>query len=292
MFKNKIIFVFFCFFGLFLWMPVAFSQYFYALTHRSEPAGFFSVFHTVLGALDFMEISSDCCGLIVNFEKKGFYYDKEYGKNWWKYYFEPIDIGKKTDVVKKFSNDEQSFFTLNSEFNMSRKRGNELIRKYIFLKPHVQNRINNFYDNNLQGNYIIGVHYRGTDKCLEADIVPYKDVYEHLQAIIKDRHSYKILIATDDYYFLNYMNVHFPGRIIATNSIRSDEGAAVHFIEKGHTYKKGEDAIVDCILLSKCDLLLKTSSNLSNCSIKFNPKIPIIELNKSNIGLSKSRNEL
>jgi len=281
-----------CFLSLFLCIPIAHGQHYYILTHRLEPAGFFSIFHTVLGALDFMETSSNCSGLQVNFEDKGFYYDKEFGENWWEYYFEPINIGKKIGIVKKFSNDEQSFFTLNSEFNMSRECGHELIRKYVFLKSYVQSRINNFYEANFQENYVIGVHYRGIDKCLEAGIVPYEYVYKRLQSIIKNHHNYKIFVATDDYYFLIYMNAHFPGRIIAIDAIRSDEGAAVHFIEKGHNYKKGEDAIVDCILLSKCDLLLKTSSNLSNCSIKFNPKIPIIELNKSNIGLSKSGNEL
>ena len=89
-------------------------------------------------------------------------------------------------------------------------------------------------------------------------------------------------MATDDYYFLAYMQAHFPGHIIAIDAIRSDGGVAVHFTEKSLNYVKGEDAIVDCVLLSKCDFILKTSSNLSNCSIKFNPIVPIIELNKSN----------
>ena len=229
-----------------------------------------------------METSSNCSGLRVNFENKGFYCDKEYGKNWWEYYFELIDVGEITNIVKKFPYYKRVAFSLNSEFGMSRERGNELIRKYIFLKPHIQSRINNFYETHFQENYVIGVHYRGTDKCLDADIVFYKDVYERLQVVIKGHHNYKIFIATDDYHFLVYMNAHFPERIISIDAIRSDEGAAVHFIEKGYNYKKGEDAIVDCVLLSKCGILLKTSSNLSNCSIKFNPNIPVINLNKSN----------
>ena len=265
----------------FLWAPISFGQHCYMLTHRLDPAGFFAVFHTVLGALDFMETSNSCCGLRVDFGDKGFYYEKEYGKNWWEYYFEPIDIGKKTGIVKKFFNYKMMAFTLYGEFGMSRARGNELIRKYIFLKPRIQKRIDDFYEVNFQGNYVIGVHYRGTDKCLESGIVPYKDVYARLQPIIKEQHNYKIFVATDDYYFLTYMNAHFPGCIIAIDAIRSDEGMGVHFAEKNLNYKKGEGAIVDCVLLSKCDLLLKMSSNLSNCSIKFNPNIPVIELNKS-----------
>jgi len=282
MFANKVMCILSCFLSLFLWISIAFGQHYYILTDRPDAGAFFSEFHTVLGALDFMETSSNCSGLRVNFENKNFYYDKEYGKNWWEYYFEPIDIGEKTDIVKKFPYYKRVAFSLNSEFAMSRKRGNELIRKYVFLRSHIKNRINNFYEINFRENYVIGVHYRGTDKCLDADIVLYKDVYERLQNVIKGRHNYKIFIATDDPYFLTYMNAHFPGFIIAIDAIRSDGGAGVHFIEKGHNYKKGEDAIVDCVLLSKCDLLLKTSSNLSNCSIKFNPNIPVINLNKSN----------
>ena len=269
----------------FLWVSAVFGQNYYLLTHRPEDAGFFSIFHTVLGALDFMETSNSCCGLRVDFEDEGIYYDKEYGENWWEYYFEPIDIGKKTSIVKKFFHYKMIAFTFYGEFGMSRERGNELIRKYIFLKPHIQKKIDDFYETNFQENYVIGVHYRGADKCLEADIVPYKDVYERLQPIIKDHNNYKIFVATDDSYFLAYMHAHFPERIITIDAARSYEGTGVHFAEKNDNYKKGEEAVIDCILLSKCDLLLKTSSNLSNCSIKFNPNIPVIELNKSSFEL-------
>lgn len=251
------------------------------LTHRVDQAGFFSVFHTVLGALDFMETSSDCCGLGIDFEDKGFYYDKERGKNWWEYYFERVDLGKKTEIVKKFSYYQKVTFSLRSEKVMSRERGNELIEKYIILKPHIKNKINDFYEKHFRGAYVIGVHYRGTDKCLESDIISYKTVFESLQALIKEHASiYKIFVATDDYYFLTYIQGHFPGHVIAIDAIRSEEGTAVHFTEKNLNYKKGEDAVIDCVLLSKCDLLLKMNSNLSNCSIKFNPTMPVINLNE------------
>ena len=166
---------------------------------------------------------------------------------------------------------------------MSRERGNELIQKYIVLKPHIKKKIDDFYEAYFRDTYIIGIHYRGTDKCLEADIVPYKNVYERLQPIVKEHNNnYTIFVATDDSYFLAYMHAHFPGHVVAHDAIRSDEGAGVHFVEKNFNYKKGEDAIIDCVLLSKCDLLLKMSSNLSICAIKFNPNIPVIELNKNN----------
>jgi hypothetical protein len=47
-------------------------------------------------------------------------------------------------------------------------------------------------------------------------------------------------------------------------------------------YKKGEDAVIDCVLLSRCSKLYKMASNLSDTSCKFNPLISVTNLNKSN----------
>ena len=44
--------------------------------------------------------------------------------------------------------------------------------------------------------------------------------------------------------------------------------------------KEVENALIDCILLSKTDLLIRTSSNFSLASTFFNPKLPVIELSK------------
>ncbi len=267
-----------------LWFSFISAEYHYILTHRFDVAGFFSSFHTVLGALEFMETNEDCAGLTVDFADKGLYYDKKYGNNWWNYYFEPIDLGKRTEVVKKFTHSQKIIFSGNSEFGMAREHGHELIQKYITLKPHIASKINDFCESNFKDVFVIGIHYRGTDKCLEADIVPYREVAERVRIVLNEQKikQYKLFVATDDSYFLSYILAHFPGHIVSINAIRSDEGSAVHFTEKSLNYKKGEDAIMDCILLSKCDLLLKMSSNLSSCSIKFNPTIPVIELNKSN----------
>lgn len=45
-------------------------------------------------------------------------------------------------------------------------------------------------------------------------------------------------------------------------------------------YESGKAAILDMILLSKTNLLLRTSSNLSLWSTYMSPDLPVIELNK------------
>jgi len=267
-----------------LWTSCTSAQYHYTLTHRSDVPGFFSTFHTVLGALDFMETAQDCTGLTVDFADKGLYYDKELGSNWWSYYFEPLNVEKEKEEIKKFTRYQKVLFSVNSEFGMTRERGHELIQKYITIKPHIAAKIDDFCTANFKDTFVIGIHYRGTDKCLEADIVPYRDVAKKVKAFLKEKQltHYTIFVATDDAYFISYMQAHFPNRVVFTDAIRSEGGAAIHFAEKSLNYKKGEDALIDCVLLSKCDQLFKMSSNLSTCSVKFNPTIAFIELNTSN----------
>ncbi len=60
---------------------------------------------------------------------------------------------------------------------------------------------------------------------------------------------------------------------------RSSGTAGVHLSNRNQ-YKIGEESILDALLLSKCDLLVRTSSNLSLWSTYFNPDLPVILLNE------------
>jgi nodulation protein Z len=253
----------------------------YKLTERFG-AGFFSVFNTVIGALDFVEKNG--AGMKIDFGTKGLYYDIFKGPNWWEYYFEPINFGSHGALIKKFSAYQKgSLFSVTAQFKMPKKRAHELIQKYVKIKSCVQEKIDAFVARNFKDHYVIGVHYRGTDKWAEAPKVSYEEVYNMMVSSIKRQQQLpiKIFIATDDALFLAYIEQQFPHLVCALDAIRSTDGKSVHIHEKMANYKKGEDALIDCILLSKCDLLIKTASNLSDVSTQFNPNIPVIHLNKS-----------
>lgn len=255
----------------------------YKLTLEDYHAGFFSTFHLVLGTLDFYERSQDADAIIIDFENFGFYYDPKHGPNWWSYYFDTSIIGSISNHESKFSLREKGAMSLYAGLVMSRERGYELIQKYMPLKPYLEEKINSFVKKNFQGNYVIGVHYRGTDKANEAphysfivnlikqEIISRKD--HNLEAPIK------IFVATDDQMFLNEMQKNFPEKVLYSDAARSNNGQPVHYQSSVDAFKKGEEAILDCILLSKCSKLYKPESNLSNASMKFNPTIPVIEVN-------------
>lgn len=126
----------------------------------------------------------------------------------------------------------------------------------------------------MEGHHIIGVHYRGTDKCAEAFRLKYEDL---VKAIKKEYTAQSIVfVATDDNKCLEFVKKRF--RVIHTDAIRSNNDQAIHH---GKNWDEAtirgsqlaHEAIIDCWLLAKCNVLLKTHSNLSSMSININPSM-------------------
>ena len=135
---------------------------------------------------------------------------------------------------------------------------------------------------NFTGYRVIGVHYRGTDKVGEVAAVQYSVIIALIQAEIEIDPDIKIFVATDEQRFLKEMCKNFPGKVVAIDAIRSTNGYPVHYpSHRGAVnYQKGEEALVDCIVLSQCSKLYRTSSNLSSASMRFNPTLEVIVLSK------------
>ncbi len=255
----------------------------YALTLPLYNPGLFSTFNTVVGALDAYD-RGIISGLRVDFQDEGWYFDPERGRNWWQYYFEPIVLGNIDSTIGEqlFPTYKKITLAYEAQFEMSHERANELIQKYVRVRPDITQQVDDFCTEYFGEDFVIGVHYRGTDK-LEAEPVSYETVIERIQDVIT-AHTDKqitIFVATDDSGFATYMQEKFPHRVVMRKAMRSDTTTGVHMRDDFAPYTKGEDAVIDCLLLSHCSMLIKTASNLSDCSLQFNPHIPVIKLNKS-----------
>jgi hypothetical protein len=252
--------------------------------------GFFIDFLGVVGALRLYE-TRRISGVSINFGTDGVYYDPSVGENWWEYYFEPIHLGERVDSLVvpchhaiQIGSDAINL-TCVAEFQTYREEAYHLIEKYIRVKPYIEGKVQQIVNDSFGYSTIIGVHYRGTDKWTEAPMTPFENVAAYIDDAIAQlveigHFEIKIFVATDEQNFLDYMRERYPSRVICyEESERSGSGTAVHLSGSGGTpYKKGEDAIIDCLLLSKTDIILKTSSCLSLCSSYFNPYIPVIHM--------------
>jgi len=264
------------------------------LPSASEGGGIFFNVVNVLGFLRYCE-KNQIDSFAVDFGEKGLYYESSLGPNWWHYFFEPIhkeSWGSKTSRFLRLSKPSRvsqrqiAFFNYDGEYYLPRKKAHALILKYIRIKPEITQEIEAFIKKHFDGAFVIGVHYRGTDKHTEAPEVDYERVKAAIDAVIveQDDSPYKIFVASDSQKFIDYIHLTFPNKIITTDAIRSTDGNPLHYGTKQkealYYYRHGKETVIDALLLSHTDTLIRTNSNLSLCSSFFNPDLPVIELNK------------
>jgi Nodulation protein Z (NodZ) len=237
-----------------------------------DKTGMFGVVNCVLSILSAYE-KGEVDEIVIDFKDRGLFYEPQRGPNWWEYYFEPIHLVRRG--VKP----------LPSPHLPLKESYHRLIEKYIKIKPFLLQKADRFAHQYFKGGAIIGVHYRGTDKKNEAFRTSYAAMQRKIEEVVKKKkyHDYKIFLATDEEHFLTFLKEKFPKRVIATASMRSKDEQPIHFRQEEH-YRAGEEAIIDALLLSKCDFLIRTQSNLSAFSSFLNPKMPV-EL----LGISKVR---
>lgn len=276
-----------CIFVILFWMnnPLhARSFSFQPVIYTGKNNGMFSIFmNTVAGIANFER--GNILGFEVNLGYNGLYYDPSMGPNWWNYYCEPLCLGIFSyDTARRVDTLAKGFqiTVWNVEIEFSRQEVNRIIQTYIRYKPHIKQKLNDYISQNFNGYFVIGVHYRGTDKIKEAKILPYGEVVESVQMEFEKyaNRKVKIFVATDESDFLDAMKDAFPGYVCCLEeAIRSQNGAAVHY-NNDSPYQQGEEALLDSLILSNTNLLIRTSSNLSLWSTYVNPSLKVIELTK------------
>jgi hypothetical protein len=123
----------------------------------------------------------------------------------------------------------------------------------------------------------LAVHYRGTDKVHEAGIVSPSLLCDAVETTARTRPGFEqILLASDDAAFIKHFRDH-PFNLpvtVAPAVYMSKSGKAIHF--SGHPgLAIGREALITCLLLSRCGFLIKTPSYLSGWAKIFNPVLPV-----------------
>lgn len=251
---------------------------------RERNVGMFSMFNDVLYALWEFE-HGYLSALTVDFGRRGLYFDSAHGPNWWTYYCEPIVLGAVQEgVVEReygFNKHYAPWSALKE--NVPRHEAHALASKYIRPKKRILEKVNQFCKQYFSQHNVIGVHYRGTDKAGEAPRVSYETASQTIQNVLQQRGTpqkpCRIFIATDEQAFIDYARSLWGDSVCYRNTIRStNEQKAIHYNDGRSPYQLGEEAIIDMLLLSKSDIIIRTSSNLSLWSTYFNLTVPVIEL--------------
>lgn len=224
-------------------------------------------------------------------------------ENIWEYYFErvsnysieDIDINGNNVIrvkkyrVKSLESEPRGCWhwkgvppevCLNSPDMESRIFVNNIINKYIVIRKEIQEKIDLFYENNMEGSNVLGVHFRycndfrgpqGKD--------PIGKMTNAIRKYVSTNNDAKIFLATDFKPFLKSIKKEFGERVIHTKSARSKNGNPVQYAFKKTKLRTpvgglvGEEVLIDCKLLSKCGCLYRGISNVASVATYWNPDI-------------------
>ena len=207
--------------------------------------------------------------------------DRLYKTNPWdKYFIQDQPPPNSVFRMEHISNQYDFSILLYSYFPEDLKKYNIIINKYLNFRPHILNKVNEFYNQYFSPNNTVGIHIRGTDSFFDKGRpnLPLS-YYENL---ISEKLLYfdKIFVATDTIGVIERLESKFPDKIISYNSFRMDVAdlnkVSLHeTVHNSFNIDFGEEVLIESILLSKCSLLIRQQSNISTFSILLNPNIKI-----------------
>lgn len=232
-----------------------------SLTLSSGKKAFFS---TLLDILHFIRAYEKgyIKGLHVCFDRTGIYYDQKYGENWWEYYFEPVVLGEVAAPIAFCQcNSAPNEFPIQQEGTQI--ENHSIIKKYIHIKPTIQSKLDAFIAKNWQKQFVIGVEYYNEGSISSSYEKIMSEVESKVQAIEKEKKSYRIFLVTNEPKLLNTLQKKFSEKLTILDSASIERDP----------YSDGEEAILQCLLLAKCDLFIAADSILSACVYCFNPSL-------------------
>ena len=273
---------------------------YFIIRNGDENAGFLAYVKFALNGIVYAE-NHDMIP-VVNFDNrvKNHFYDENKGSNTWEYYFDPVSQISTEEIFNSPAQTstlkDRQFRNQNSHPNPDRmdtfwkgkKRWQEhegdpirwlhtrrlkaqkYIKKYIHPKQHILDIVDNFVDTNL-GEGAIACHVRGTDFAYATPVHP-TDYFEKI-----DNHSdsCQIFLATDQTQYVDMFKTRYGDRVVTYDSLRSSDDTAI-FEKTGQNYKKGEDVLVDTLIMSRCSGIIKCAAAGGEFAIWFNENIDII----------------
>lgn len=273
---------------------------------------------------------------IVYFQNKTCYWTPNgyHGKDTvWEYYFEPVVPGSPASIIPQdiceivslnppspfevgyFAN-EHTFIsnhfgdhpTLNGKTlsipylwddpdSNLREEAKDIIRRFISPRDYLQQKVNHFFQQHMNGHYVIGVHARGTDAVSKEEIRPHRQgslvlskYVAQIEQLLRMHLSARIFVATDDQSSLEYLRNAFGKRVFAYDSIRHESGEAAGkgptgwimpaYIasDRDRAARNGEEAVIEYLLLSRCNYLVHNGSGLARTVLLNVPELPHMNL--------------
>lgn len=292
----------------FLWNNKAYKK-FYIIRNVDIHSGFCAIMVYVLNGIKRAEAQNAIP--VIHFDKYNTpdFYDSCCGESIWEYFFEAISpysiddiqrfkeekilttsdiyLPSSKEVIWGHHHDKQRLATfwaystpIDKENWMKEKRrlGRKYINKYIRLKPQITEKASSYINTHFKDSFIIGVHVRGTDFAY-ARPTNLANYFEEIDRIILENSNKvcRVYLATDQEQYLTLFKSRYFENLLYIDAIRSNNHIAPFRIDNDTSYKKGEDVLLDIIMLSKCNHVIKGAAAVGEMALWFNTGMGITD---------------
>jgi hypothetical protein len=267
-------------------------------------AGFAACLLTVLNYVRYCERENLTPVVHIDASCETRFLDPEHGDNVWEQYFEPVGpvssaglgrllaeaqrSGEALDLRRidpglpaRIKADPDSIFTwtfghwrtntpedMAAWFAEQRRKGRESVRRWVRVKPHVMEKVERFYDEHMKGRHVLGLHIRGTDLRYAPPVSP-AEYFDSIERHLAEHPDANLFLATDQVQYLELIRKRYGSIVLHYDCLRSSTSTAPFNMKTGSPYRKGEDVLIDVILLARCAFLIRGASNIPEMAIYF-----------------------
>lgn len=207
-------------------------------------------------------------------------YHDDKDTNIWELYFDQPQYTPEQVVKESRIHYHPSLFmppTLRQEYN-------NILKKHLKIKPHILEKANAFEEQYFKGHKVLGVHVRSGD-LHDRPYLPFT-YYKHKTDIYLEKENYtKIFVTSDQQHSIDNFKKEYGDMVIEYPTFRyPPEGSNYYIIHPeidirpNAGYLRGEDILIESLLLSKTDFLFKTTSNVSTFTLIYNPDLDYCDI--------------
>lgn len=275
-------------------------------------AGFFAELTKVISAIIECE-QFDIKELDIDWSQEFFPYKDDPIENGWNLFFEPVYLRNEDSSCRVNRTIQRNSHFLHDQLCINhwmeyhkhlpyRQSINEVLKKHLKIKATILEQFLDIYEQHLNGYYCIGVHVRwGAAHTAESPKgTPTLENYiSEISNSIKQNQTskpLKIFLATDSQEVIAKFKKHFPEQLLfylpIPRSVGRKESHLIYenaaywishpseFHQKKPGYLGGVGVLLDCLLLSKCDVFIHSSSNIAEFVSFFSPHIQSVYIPK------------
>ena len=168
-----------------------------------------------------------------------------------------------------------------------------IVDDFVQPRSYILHKVDEFFTRHMTGQYLIGVHARGTDATSKQERRSFRQgslvlsrYVREIGRLLSGEPNAKIFVASDDQTSVDHLAGAFGARVISYDSIRHRGGEpagrgptgwimpAYIAGDRDTAARNGEDAVIEYLLLSRCDYLVHNGSSLARTVLLNAPALP------------------